>query len=295
MNALVTVVVPAYNRAPVIARALDSILKQTHANWEANVVDDGSEDDTARIVRRYAESDSRIRLLANKRNKGAQGARNTGINAGGGEWVAFLDSDDYWLPESLALRLRAAAESGASVVHAAGLVIRDGMGEPIFYPRPPLRGRVFKALLQRGGPMFQTILVKREALARIDGLDEAIVAQQEWDTSVRLAEHYEFAYVEEPTFIYDCRGEGSISSNPLRTTKGYEQVFTKQWQSILRQLGPRAMARHYRTAAQRYRERNALDEARRCMRKSLLWWPFQVRTIMAMIHGRFRRGVSDTG
>jgi len=291
MDALVTVVIPAFNRASVIGRALDSVRGQTHTNWEAIVVDDGSEDDTAAIVRRYAAEDPRIRLLENRRSKGAQGARNTGIRAAKGEWVAFLDSDDYWLPRGLELRLRAAAESGASVVHAAGLVIRDGMDEPVAYPRPPFRGRVFKELLRRGGPMFQTLLVKREALERIGGLDEAIVAYQEWDTSVRLAEHYEFAYVEEPTFIYDCRGEGSISANPLRTATGYEQVFTKQRGAILRRLGPRALARHYRTAAQRYGEHNAMRQARRCVWKSFLWWPFQVRTIIALLRGSFfRRG-----
>src|SRR5262245_38190413 len=102
---LISVVIPVYNRARIIARALKSVQEQTHQNWEAIVVDDGSTDDTVEIVTDLAQLDNRIRVIRQDKNRGAQAARNVGIRAARGEWVAFLDSDDLYLPNSLEVRL----------------------------------------------------------------------------------------------------------------------------------------------------------------------------------------------
>src|SRR5699024_450228 len=95
MNDLVSVIIPTYNRAYLITDAINSVLKQTHKNFELLIIDDYSTDSTESIVKGY--DDPRVSYLKNNRSKGAQGARNTGIFADKGEWVAFLDSDDIWL------------------------------------------------------------------------------------------------------------------------------------------------------------------------------------------------------
>src|SRR5882757_6850477 len=104
MDTLVSIVIPAYNRAHKLPEALKSIQAQSYSNWEVIVVDDGSKDDTAEVMRTLIAQDSRIHFIQQQTNKGAQAARNAGIHAAKGEWVAFLDSDDQWLPESLKLR-----------------------------------------------------------------------------------------------------------------------------------------------------------------------------------------------
>ncbi len=104
---LVSIVIPAYNAAPFIATTLRSVQAQTHANWEALVVDDGSLDATADIVRGL--SDSRVRLIQQP-NAGVSAARNNGIERSRGDYVAFLDADDTWEPENLERKLQVFAD-----------------------------------------------------------------------------------------------------------------------------------------------------------------------------------------
>ena len=106
---LVSVIIPAHNREAYLPTAIDSVLAQTFSDWELLVVDDGSEDSTPKIAQEYARQDSRIHYLRHSPRRGAQAARNAGIRASGGRWIAFLDSDDQWLPDSLEVRLQLAA------------------------------------------------------------------------------------------------------------------------------------------------------------------------------------------
>ena len=97
----VSVIVPAYNAADCLERALNSALAQTMADLEVIVVDDGSRDTTFEVACRVAARDSRVRVLRNEHNRGVAGSRNRAVKAGRGEWIAFLDADDVWFPERL--------------------------------------------------------------------------------------------------------------------------------------------------------------------------------------------------
>jgi len=103
----VTVAIPAYNCAGTLQRAIDSVLAQTHGDFELLIVDDGSKDGTAEILAR--QSDPRIRVLRHDRNQGEGGARNTCFRAASHPWLAFLDSDDEWFPGKLRVQLEALA------------------------------------------------------------------------------------------------------------------------------------------------------------------------------------------
>lgn len=103
----VSVVIPTYNRAPTLPRALESTLAQTIDDLEILVVDDGSTDDTASVLATYQDVDSRVRPVVHATNQGANVARNTGIEHARGEYIAFLDSDDEWHPEKLERQLAA--------------------------------------------------------------------------------------------------------------------------------------------------------------------------------------------
>lgn len=103
---LISVVIPTYNRVQFIERAVRSVLNQTYSNLEVIVVDDGSVDETYEIIDRLKKQDGRLIFLRHFKNKGPQAARNTGIHASSGDFVAFLDSDNEWLPAKLEKRIR---------------------------------------------------------------------------------------------------------------------------------------------------------------------------------------------
>ena len=99
--ALVSVITPAYRAAHVVGATIESVLRQTFADFELLVVDDVSPDDTVAVVEQYVERDPRVKLLRHAANQGPAGARNTALAVAGGRYVAFLDSDDLWLPQKL--------------------------------------------------------------------------------------------------------------------------------------------------------------------------------------------------
>ena len=101
----ISVVIPAYNRATTIARALNSVLAQTFQDLEVIVVDDGSTDHTSEVIQQIG--DARVEIIRHTRNQGAAEARNTGMKAAGGKYIAWLDSDDEWLPDKLQVQLDA--------------------------------------------------------------------------------------------------------------------------------------------------------------------------------------------
>jgi glycosyltransferase involved in cell wall biosynthesis len=276
---LVSVVIPTRNRSQCIDSAILSVLAQTYTDLEVLVVDDGSTDNTAQVVEEYARKDARIRLIQHSHGKGAQAARNTGIHAAQGQWIAFLDSDDQWLPDSLDVRLQIARLKGLHVVHSDCYVLKPGRAQLQQFGHPPFQGNVYRELLRRCATLFPSFLLSKEALIRISYLDETIVSYQEWDTAIRLAKYYDFAFVQEPTFIYNCSSADTISKDLLRTAQGYEQVFLKHWWSILYHLGPKTLASHYQRTAGLYNEANDEDEARRCLKIAILLWPFRPRTI----------------
>lgn len=116
---LVCVIMPAYNAGPYIAEAIASVRAQTVKDWELLVIDDGSRDDTTRIVTQLAREDPRIRLLVNEENMGVAKTRNRGLELCRGKYVALLDSDDYWKPQLLEKMLARAEQTGADMIYCS--------------------------------------------------------------------------------------------------------------------------------------------------------------------------------
>lgn len=271
---IVSVVIPAYNREQCIKKAIQSVLSQTYPSFEIIIVDDGSTDNTSRLVATFVEEDQRIRHLQHDLHRGAQAARNSGIRAARGEWIAFLDSDDQWLPHSIEKRLKVAQNEGVKIVHSECYIIRED-GNMKHYGLPPMAGDIYRDVLTRPGPAFPALLIAKGALENIGYLDEQIIAYQEWDTTIRLAKHYSFSFVNEPTFIYDCRGNDTISKDKQCDARGYEQVVHKHILSILQVAGPRVLSQHYLEIAFRYQATGNAWVALRYKILALLCWPFR--------------------
>ncbi len=122
---LVSVIMPAYNSADFIAEAIQSVLQQTNKNWELLIIDDASEDNTVKIIEKFASEDPRIHFFQNKTNKGAGISRNIGTKAAKGSYIAFLDADDLWLPEKLETQLEFMEKNNLEMTFSSYYMINE--------------------------------------------------------------------------------------------------------------------------------------------------------------------------
>lgn len=129
VEGLVSVVMPAYNCEKTIAASIESVIKQTHSNWELCISDDCSKDGTAEVVARF--DDPRIRFLALEKNGGAAAARNNSLQHARGQFIAFLDADDTWQPEKLEQQIKAMKEAGCAVSHCSYTRMDSSLSRPI--------------------------------------------------------------------------------------------------------------------------------------------------------------------
>jgi len=216
---LVSVVVPMFNGAPTIQRTLSSALNQTWPAIEIVVVDDGSTDDGARVVEKFAAHDKRVRLLRQE-NAGVAAARNAGASAATGRYLAFLDADDLWAPEKIELQMRALEDGGEDVglvyTWLASIDAHDRIVS-IRY-RPEAEGRVFREMCRRNlVGNGSTPLMRRSAFERVGGYDPSLRSRgaegcEDLMIYLAIAEHCEFRLVRR--FMTGYRvAPGNMSSN----------------------------------------------------------------------------------
>jgi len=184
---------PAYNAGKYIADSIRSVQAQTYADWELVVVDDGSTDDTAEVVRGFAAGDARVRLVSQPNGRLGR-ARNNGIAHARGEFVAFLDSDDLWVERKLELQLKAFAETGAGLVFTDGFIFKDDdtgdESQTFNVPRGRLAGReLFDLLFLHNHVPVLSVALRRELLEAAGGFEEAepFHGAEDYDLWLRLA------------------------------------------------------------------------------------------------------------
>jgi len=216
-NPLVSVVIATFNMGPYIVGAVESVLRQTYGNIEVHVVDDGSTDSTAEEMRQFA-SDPRV-TYQRQANAGQASAKNRGIAASRGEFVAFCDADDLWLPNKLELQLPAFARPEVGLAYTRAVDLRGTPSiEPGFYdtelaenaPRP--QGHVTEALFVNNFVPFGTAMVRRECFDKVGVFDERYRMGIDWELWLRISLHYEFAFVDAVTYLYRV-WEGQMSNN----------------------------------------------------------------------------------
>lgn len=196
MSARVSVIIPTYNRAEYLVRAIESVLRQTLAVSEVIVVDDESTDSTGERLRPYS---SRITYIRQK-NAGPAAARNRGIAAAKGDYIAFLDSDDLWLPEKNARQMELfRADPAVAVCHTAADLIddRDAVVERLSdEPGFVQSGDVWRAmLLWKCRVLLSSLALKRECLREVGGFDESLCTGEDSHFIIRCARRYHFGYL----------------------------------------------------------------------------------------------------
>jgi len=210
--ASVSVVISTYNRSGFLREAIDSALGQTFPAAEVVVVDDGSTDETRPLLAAYG---SRIRAV-HQSNRGTARARNAGAALATGEWLAFLDSDDAWLPRKLERQIaRAAAEPGLGLVHC-GVEEIDAAGKVLARRIDGHEGSVAKRMLLFEGPTIlgggSTAIVPRAAFETLGGFDEAMTMSVDWDLFYRLAARWPVGFVPEVLARYRFH-DGNLHKN----------------------------------------------------------------------------------
>jgi glycosyltransferase involved in cell wall biosynthesis len=220
MNPLVSIVIPNYNKARDLERALNSVMAQSYSNWEALIVDNHSTDDTDDVVAGY--HDSRLKLFKIHNHGVIAASRNLGIKHAQGEYVAFLDSDDWWLPEKLKESLRY-LEAGSDIVyHDLFLVTKET--QKFFWRKVRtrvLRSPVFEDLIIGGNPLpNSSVLVRKSILQKLGGLSEdvSLIAAEDFDAWLRIAKITEQFKMVPKTLGYYWSAGGN-TSNPQRSLR----------------------------------------------------------------------------
>jgi len=236
---LVTVIIPTFNRASIVGRAIRSVLGQTYPDWELLVVDDASTDGTEREVRSY--SDKRIKYIRHQNNRRVSAARNTGIRCARGEYVSFLDDDDEWLPEKLEREVEVLQNSDPDVgLVYSGKTVYDELGRVLQVRMPTLSGWVYDAMLDRhfiGSP--SRVTVRKQVLDRVAGFDESFVNCQDYDLWLRVAKVSKIAVVPHclvKRYLLSDQMSGSLR----RIGEGWEHILVK----FRGDMRPRTLSRH---------------------------------------------------
>ncbi len=193
MTLPVAVIIPSFNRKHTLARAIDSVLNQTRAPQEIVVIDDGSTDDSSDfIAKRYPQ----VKLLQ-QANAGVSAARNLGIAESLAPWLAFLDSDDEWLPDKLAEQFQAITDNpDADIIHCDEIWIRNGTRVNPMRKHQKRGGDIFSQCLALCAISPSAVVLRRSLLQECGGFDESFPACEDYDLWLRLCSRLPVTYID---------------------------------------------------------------------------------------------------
>ncbi|NMN73129.1 glycosyltransferase family 2 protein [Rhizobium sp. 57MFTsu3.2] len=233
MDPTVSVILPTYNRSKTLAAAMTSVLTQSYRDLELIVVDDASTEDIAQVLAGF--SDDRIRYLRRDTNGGAGAARNSGLVAAKGRFIAFQDSDDLWLPGKLQRQMaffailpdRVRVVTGGKILYGRDRNFQRGPGKVVHAPDPAGALRLgddqLAKLLRENRLSVQNALFRRDCMPTQTWFDGSLRANEDWEFAVRLVQHTAIYEDVEPV-VLGFISPDSISSNPRRQLKGLLKI-----------------------------------------------------------------------
>jgi len=287
-NPTVSVIIPTYNRAHLIERAIQSVLNQTYQDFEIIIVDDGSTDNTEEVIKEFQEKDKRVRYIKHNTNKGGNTARNTGLKSIKGEYVAFLDSDDEWLPKKIEKQLEVFKNSKdrkLGFVYCGAFFIKEDSKEKITEILPKKRGYLFKELLERncitGGGSSN--LIKKEVFEKCGNFDECEELRkggaQEYEMWIRIAKNYDFDFVNECLIKYTVNLKGTTASSKLENKgRAYEYIVNKFFEEYKKY--PKILSNKLRWIGSFYCRGSNLEVGRKLFLKSIKYNPLNIKSYL---------------
>jgi glycosyltransferase involved in cell wall biosynthesis len=226
--ATVTVIIPTFNRTKKLIRAIGSVFDQSYKDWAIIVVDDASTEDISAAVSGF--DSQKIKLLRHERTKGANAARNTGWRAANSPFIAFLDSDDIWLPDKLSRQMNVFDVAGSDLGMVYSWFAVKGTNTP-FFNVDPEEIDFTQLLVNNSIGTFSTAVVRRRVLEEVHGLDEDLPSCQDWDLWLRLYGVTRISGLAEILTWLDVEGN-RISNNPVASLEGHKLFFDKHRNSV---------------------------------------------------------------
>ena len=278
----VSVIIPTFNRAHLLGRAIQSVLDQTYRDFELIIVDDASTDNTREVLKSF--KDERIIYIKHDKNWGAAVARNIGIREARGEYIAFQDSDDEWLPEKLEKQIKVfeSALPAVGVVYTDMLRI-DENGVTKYWRSPSITDG---SLINPKTSNYQVInlgilstLIRKECFKNAGCFDEKFSRLIDLELFIRLSKHYCFSHIEEPLVkYYATKG---ISSNINALIKAQELLFEKYSEEI---RGHRKFcAKQYSMIGIALCSSGQLGKGRKYLIKAVLLYPRNIKYLKIIL------------
>lgn len=281
MKYKVSVVIPTYKRRlEVISRAINSVLNQTYKNLEIFVIDDSPADFIgSKEIKEFLFSlrDKRIKYIRHSDNMGANVARNTGIKAATGEFIAFLDDDDEWLPDKIEKQLKQFNDIRTGMVYCPYYVIKAGrkrVRKTSLY-----KGNIYKKLLARNFiGSTSCIVIKKECILDVGMFDENLPASQDYDLYLRVARKYHINFVDSPLMLYHEHENERITKNPYKKLEARKYIYKKYQNSISKD--PKIMSSKNLQIAQSYVEVGNFKLAKEHWLYALKQYPFPTKSLI---------------
>lgn len=278
-NPLVSVILPTYNRATLLPRAIKSVLNQTYKNFELIIVDDDSTDNTKKIVNDF--KDKRIKYILHKENKGGAASRNMGIKQAKGEYIAFQDSDDEWLPKKIEKHIETFKSLSIKygVVYADCWVIEGSKKYLISSKFDQKSGLIKKDILRGNFVTIQTV-VRKSCFSTMSLFDEKLPRFQDWELWIRISKKYLFKYINEPLAIVYHQSEGSISNDMDALIKSYEMILKKHKEDIKKEQD--LLREYYFTIGNMFFAKKDFENGKRYFIKAKTLNPFNIRSLIGV-------------
>ncbi|MEG4317851.1 MULTISPECIES: glycosyltransferase family A protein [unclassified Microcoleus] len=285
---LISVIIPAYNAEEFIAQTIESVLSQTYQNIEILVVDDGSTDTTAEIIKSFAQKDSRI-ILLQQSNAGVAAARNLAIQKSKGEYIAPIDADDIWYPQNLEKQVKCLTDSAPSVgvVYSWSVDINEQDLLTGGFYNSTIAGAVYTPLVYKyfiGNA--SSSLIRRICFEKVGGYNcqfklESAQGCEDWELYLRIAEHYQFKVV--PEYLVGYRQiASSMSGNYAAMAKSHSLIMAD-----VRQRHPEIPSSIYRWSSSSFYIYLAFRSNSSGNYRSTLSWLYLAFTedfLMALLH-----------
>jgi len=275
----VSVIIPTYNRADLLPRAINSVLNQIFQNFELIIVDDGSTDNTRQVVEEFQKKDKRIKYIWQENSGAPAKPRNTGIKNSQGEYIAFLDHDDEWLPQKLEKQLEIFEKNHQNNLGFVGcnnfIIKEDKIQE---YKTPKYKNILPEILEKCFIRSCSGVIIKKSVLNKVGFFDENLKTGDDWDMWIRtIINGYSFDFVDKPLFKYYIHSENISAPKNIKKVIADENYILEKYKKYYEQ-NPKFYSNRLRYTGTRYILAKDLKKGREYFKKSIKLNPLNFKS-----------------